>query len=252
VESRVQSDAVFAVTATPSAAPDQLFPLGTVEPWSGLGPKQLLDVFLSAVLLVGLAPVIAVVALAIKLDTRGPVFYRGRRVGFRGEEFDMLKFRKMSDGAGGPRLTSAGDERLTRCGRFLAATKLDELPQLWHVLTGRMSLVGPRPEDPLFAAAHAAEYQEILKVKPGITGLSQLEFVRETKILGASDTIATYLNLLLPAKVELDLLYVRNRSFLTDLSILAWTVVAVILRRDLSVDRASGRIRRSPTPGIAS
>jgi lipopolysaccharide/colanic/teichoic acid biosynthesis glycosyltransferase len=160
----------------------------------------------------------------------------------------MLKFRKMADGCGGPPLTTTDDARLTRCGRILAATKLDELPQLWHVLKGEMSLVGPRPEDPDFVAVHKPAYRQILEVKPGITGLSQLAFVREMKVLDPEDRIASYLTRLLPAKVQLDLLYARSRSVRMDLRIIAWTAVAVLLRRDVAVDRTTGRLglRRRP------
>ncbi len=251
-------DGALAISAeAPSAVTsDRLFPLVPAELASRVGAKRLLDVAVAVLLLVALAPVIAVVALAIKLDSRGPILYRCRRVGFRGEELEMLKFRKMADGAAGPGLTAANDLRLTRCGRFLAATKLDELPQLWHVLEGEMSLVGPRPEDPEFAAVHLADYESIVKVKPGITGLSQLAFARETTILDPEDTISGYLSRLLPAKVQLDLLYARNRSFRMDLWILAWTAVAVVFRRDVAVNRGSGHLglrrRARPNPSLPS
>jgi lipopolysaccharide/colanic/teichoic acid biosynthesis glycosyltransferase len=206
--------------------------------------KRLVDFVLAAFLLVLLAPVMALVAAAIKLDSPGPIFYRCRRVGFFGDELEMLKFRKMSDGAEGPRLTSADDPRLTRVGRLLTATKLDELPQLWHVLAGEMSLIGPRPEDPHFVAVHVAEYAEIVTVKPGITGLSQLAFVREAEILAADDTVDGYVGRLLPAKVQLDLLYARNRTLPMDLWILVWTAIALVLRWAVAVNRDSGRLSR--------
>jgi lipopolysaccharide/colanic/teichoic acid biosynthesis glycosyltransferase len=109
------------------------------------GVKRALDFVLAGVLLVLLAVPIVLLALAIRLDSPGPAFFRCRRIGFRGREFRMFKFRKMHDDASGPALTAKGDARFTRLGRFLAETKLDELPQLWNVLTGEMSLVGPRP-----------------------------------------------------------------------------------------------------------
>jgi lipopolysaccharide/colanic/teichoic acid biosynthesis glycosyltransferase len=211
--------------------------------------KRLLDLALAIPLCVAVVPLFAVIALAIKLDSRGPVFYRCRRVGFRGRPLAMLKFRKMADGVSGPALTSADDSRFTRCGRLLAATKLDELPQLWHVLTGEMSLVGPRPEDPEFVELHKIEYAEILQTQPGITGLCQLAFARETKLLNSEDRVTSYIGQLLPAKVRIDLLYARRRSMRMDLRILVWTAVAVLLRQEVAVDRASGRLtlrRRKP------
>jgi len=213
--------------------------------------KRVLDFSIALVLLVVLVPLIVAVAVAIKLDSRGPVFYRCRRVGFRGSELRMLKFRKMSNGASGLALTTAGDARLTRCGRILAATKLDELPQLWHVFKGEMSLVGPRPEDPDFVALYPSEYETILDVKPGMTGLCQLAFVGESKLLDPDNAIATYVERLLPAKVELDLLYARRRSLRMDIGILIWTALALLLRQDLAVSRASGRLSRR-RPDVAT
>jgi lipopolysaccharide/colanic/teichoic acid biosynthesis glycosyltransferase len=211
---------------------------------------RLLDVGLALSLLVLTFPVIAILAVMIKLDSRGPVFYRCRRVGYRGRAFEMLKLRKMVDGASGPALTTATDARLTRCGRMLAATKLDELPQLWHVLTGQMSLVGPRPEDPAFVSLFREQYREICGVKPGITGLCQLAFKNEGAILEADEREATYVGRLLPAKVQIDLLYARNKTILMDLRVLFWTAVGVGLRKDIAVHRGSGRmnIRRRPRP----
>lgn len=237
-----------ALAATASALTDDLIQFRA--PSRRFGTKRIFDVALSVLLLVVLAPLIVVVAVAVKLDSRGPLFFRCRRVGFRGRDIDMLKFRKMQDGATGPRLTTAGDGRLTRCGRVLAATKLDELPQLWHVLIGEMSLVGPRPEDAAFVGLHVAEYEEIVQVRPGLTGLSQLAFACEAKLLDSDDAIPSYVNRLLPAKVQLDLLYARNRTLRMDLSILAWTVIAVVLRQDVAVNRVSGdlTLRRRPRP----
>jgi lipopolysaccharide/colanic/teichoic acid biosynthesis glycosyltransferase len=210
--------------------------------------KRGLDVVLAAMLLVLLALPIAVLALAIRLDSRGPSFYRCRRIGFRGREFRMLKFRKMHDDAAGPALTANGDARFTRIGRFLAETKLDELPQLWNVLKGEMSLVGPRPEDPGFVAEQAGAYQRILEVRPGITGLCQLAFAKESEILDPDDSLRHYLASILPQKVAMDVLYAERCSLLMDLRILGWTVAAVMLRRPVAVHRDSGRmnVRRRP------
>ena len=147
----------------------------------------------------------------------------------------MLKFRKMQRGASGVALTTANDERFTRTGRFLARTKLDEVPQLWNVLRGDMSLVGPRPEDPEFVERFRDDYAEILGAKPGITGLSQLAFAKESEIIDVDDPVQDYVSRLLPQKIALDRYYARHRSLLLDVKILYWTAAAVILRRNVAV-----------------
>jgi len=211
--------------------------------------QRLLDVLVGAVALVLLLPVFALAALAIKLESRGPVFYSCRRVGVGGREFSMLKFRKMRTGVAGGPLTAVDDERFTRMGRLLAKTKLDEIPQFWNVLTGSMSLVGPRPEDPVFVERQRAVFEQVLRVRPGITGLSQLAFAREMEILDPDDRIGDYVRRLLPQKVGLDQLYVQQRSPLMNLRILWWTMVAVVCKRDVAVDRATAAVRGlRPTP----
>jgi len=219
------------------------------------GPgKRLFEAVIAFFLLLALAPVMVLLTLAIKLDTRGPVFYRARRVGLGGREFAMLKFRKMHDNAAGPLLTCAADERFTRVGSFLARTKLDELPQLWNVIRGDMSLVGPRPEDPSFVALHPHHFGEIMRAKPGMTGLSQLAFAREGRLLDAPDRVDRYLESLLPQKIAIDRLYVAHRSMTMDLRILAWTAITLFSGIEVSVDRRSGRLssRRRPDAGSAS
>ena len=215
--------------------------------------KRLLDVFAASALLLVLLPLILIVAVAIKLDSRGPAFYRCRRIGFRGREFGMLKFRKMTDDAAGGALTAPDDDRFTRLGRLLAKTKLDEIPQLWNVLKGEMSLVGPRPEDPGFVELRPGEYADILEVKPGITGLSQLAFARESEILDPNDRHGHYVNKLLPAKARIDRLYASRRSLWMDLRILFWTAATVLLRLNVAVHRETGRLtRRRPRVALES
>ena len=211
------------------------------------GLKRALDIIAAATLLVVLSPVIVLLAVAIKLESRGPVFYRCRRVGRYGADLEMLKFRKMVDGATGPALASTDDERFTRLGGFLARTKLDEVPQLWNVLMGQMSLVGPRPEDPGFIALHREAYEQILSVRPGITGYCQLAFARESEILDSNDREKHYVEQILPQKVRLDCLYAARPSFTVDLKILWWTALAVVLSRDVAVHRETGKLgRRAP------
>jgi lipopolysaccharide/colanic/teichoic acid biosynthesis glycosyltransferase len=204
--------------------------------------KRVVDIVLALTLFVLLAPCYLLVAVAIKLDSPGPVLYRCERVGFRGRRFAMLKFRKMHCDASGPALTLAADERFTRMGYLLAHSKLDELPQLWNVVRGDMSLVGPRPEDPAFVAAYQDLFDEILSVRPGLTGLAQLAFVRESRLLGTADPERRYVEWLLPSKVEIDRLYVAERTMLMDLRVLVWTGAAVVLKREVSVHRRTGAL----------
>jgi lipopolysaccharide/colanic/teichoic acid biosynthesis glycosyltransferase len=214
--------------------------------------KRALDIVVALLALVVLLPLLAAVALLVKLESRGPLLYGCRRGGPGGREILVLKFRKMRHGCSGGALTVADDERFTRIGSFLAATRLDELPQLWNVLRGDMSLVGPRPEDPTFVALRQADFERILRVRPGITGLSQLAFARERDILDAADPIGHYAARILPQKIGLDTVYMSQRTLAMDLRIVLWTVVAVVLRRDVSVERGTGRLglrRRAPDRG---
>ena len=224
-------------------------------PLDDVAVKRLLDIAGATILLVLLAPVIAVTALAIALDSRGTIFFRCRRVGLRGREFQMLKFRKMRAGASGAALTVSADTRFTRVGRFLARSKLDEIPQLWNVLKGEMSFVGPRPEDPSFVALRRDDYATILTVKPGMTGLCQLAFAKESNILDPADPVGDYVRRLLPQKTALDRFYAERRRLGMDLRLLCWTAVAVLLRRDVAVHRGTGKLGRRvrpPTPHAAT
>jgi lipopolysaccharide/colanic/teichoic acid biosynthesis glycosyltransferase len=204
--------------------------------------RRALDVTVSLAVLFVTLPLALAIAVAIKGDSRGSVFYGCRRIGYRGEPFTMLKFRKMRESASGPAITAQCDVRFTRVGRVLARTKLDELPQLLNVLRGDMSLVGPRPEDASFVALHTDAYEAILSVRPGITGLSQLAFAKESDVLGDDDPIEVYIGRVLPQKVQIDWLYARSRSLATDLRILVWTALAVVLRQDVSVNRVTGAL----------
>ena len=217
--------------------------------------KRLLDLAVAALLLACLLPLVLLVAVALKVSSRGPVFFRSRRVGFLGEEMTMLKFRKMHEGASGVPLTASDDARFTRIGRLLAKSKIDEIPQLWNVLRGQMSLVGPRPEDAGFVKLRREDYAEILTVKPGITGLCQLAFAKEGEILDPARSVEDYVSRLLPQKIALDRLYVQRRSMAMDLRILAWTAFPVLLRRDVTVHRSTGKLtlrRRPKTQAVPS
>jgi lipopolysaccharide/colanic/teichoic acid biosynthesis glycosyltransferase len=204
--------------------------------------KRMFDVVVAGLALAVLAPLLALIALLIVVDSPGPVFYRAHRVGFRGRPLRMLKFRKMRADASGASLTIAYDARLTRIGAWLARTKLDELPQLWHVLRGEMSMVGPRPESPSFVDRYRAEYGLILSVRPGIAGYTQLAFAREGTILDPYDPERHYVSGLLPQKVALDRLYAGRASLRRDIWILGATILTLVFRQPLAVDRTTGAV----------
>lgn len=216
--------------------------LGQISDALQAAVKRAVDITVSTVLLAIALPLIAIVSLLVVLDSRGPVFYRAARVGRRGRELRMLKFRKMHHNASGAPLTMSEDARFTRIGRLLARTKIDELPQLWHVLRGEMSLIGPRPEDPGFVAERPDDYDEILRVRPGITGLSQIAFAEESEILCKVDPLSHYRSRIFPQKIRLDRMYSASPSIAMDLRILFWTCAAVLLRRQVAVHRETGRM----------
>jgi len=198
--------------------------------------KRALDLVISIPGLLLLSPLLLVLALWVKLDSRGPVLYRGKRVGQDGRPFLMYKFRTMVVGAEkrGPAVTYRDDPRITGAGRFLRRAKLDELPQLLNVLRGEMSLVGPRPEDPSYVAFYTPEQRLALSVKPGITGPTQLEYRDEASMLQGEGVDEEYVTRLMPEKLKLDLEYVRDRSLLLDLKIL-WRTATTMLFGDHSV-----------------
>jgi lipopolysaccharide/colanic/teichoic acid biosynthesis glycosyltransferase len=210
----------------------------------GAAAIRMFDIVVAAVLLLVLLPLVVVVAIAVRIESPGPAFFRCERVGYRGRPLRMLKLRKMNDRALGVALTTGQDVRLTRLGGRLAKLKIDEIPQLLHVLRGTMSLVGPRPEVAEFVGLHRDSYEEILSVRPGITGLSQIAFVDECRILDPDDPVSHYVNRILPQKVGLDELYVRRRSVAFNLRILYWTAVTVVVRRPVAVHRDSMNLRK--------
>jgi len=192
--------------------------------------KRALDLVISIPGLILLSPLLLLLALWIKLDSRGPVLYRGKRVGIHGWPFLMYKFRTMVMGAEqrGPAVTYRDDPRITKAGRFLRRAKLDELPQLLNVIRGEMSLVGPRPEDPSYVALYTSEQRQVVTVKPGITGPTQLEYRDEASMLHGESVDEEYVTRIMPEKLKLDLEYVRTRSLLLDLKIL-WRTATTLL-----------------------
>lgn len=189
--------------------------------------KRLFDLVLATLMITLVWPVLLVTAVLIKLDTAGPVFFRGIRVGRHGKPFRIFKFRTMvvnADKLGGPS-TAADDRRITRMGRLVRRFNLDELPQLFNVLVGDMSLVGPRPEVPQYVALFTEEEKQILGVRPGITDWATLWIGNEGKWLeGSEDPERVYMEKLWPEKHRLQLEYVRRQSLWVDCQIMLKTL----------------------------
>ena len=200
---------------------------------SSLAIKRAFDLLVTFAVLPLALPLLAVIAIWVRLDSPGPALFRQERVGRGGRLFRIHKFRTMGeDDTAGPQLTVAGDARITRAGRWLRSTKLDELPQLIDVLRGDMSLVGPRPEVPRFMALYPDQVrQKILSVRPGITDQAAIEFRDEGRLLAAADDAeAFYVEAIMPRKQRYYLEYVAQRSLSGDLLIL-WRTLRVLLRR---------------------
>jgi lipopolysaccharide/colanic/teichoic acid biosynthesis glycosyltransferase len=190
--------------------------------------KRAFDFLASGVGLVVLSPVFLMIALAVRLNSQGPVFYSARRIGRHGEEFRQYKFRSMIAGADqtGPALTSAYDDRITSVGRYLRRTKLDELPQLLNVLRGDMSLVGPRPEDPRYVALYTPAQRAILQYRPGITSIASLMYRQEEQLLSGPNWEQMYIDELIPIKLALDLEYAQRATLWSDIKLILRTIVA--------------------------
>ncbi len=195
--------------------------------------KRIFDIVFSVLGLALLSPLMLAVAVAVRLSSAGPALYRGRRVGLNGRLFYVLKFRTMlvnADRVGGS-CTADGDVRITRVGKSLRKTKLDELPQLLNVLTGEMSFVGPRPELEEFTQSYDARERQVLNVKPGITDLATLWDSDEGSVLaGEPDPERAYREKILPTKLRLQLEYVERASFLLDFRIVIQTIAVVCKR----------------------
>ena len=173
--------------------------------WGPSPARRLLDVAVAVLALLVLAPLLLAVAAAVRLSSPGPALFRQVRLGQGARPFVLLKFRSMRVAGGGPQITVADDPRTNRLGRVLRATSIDELPQLWHVLRGQMTLVGPRPETPELAARYPVGCRWVLQCRPGLTGPAQL-LLRDNRVLdpAAADPELDYLARLVPARVRLD------------------------------------------------
>ena len=198
--------------------------------------KRAFDIVVALVGLVFFSPLVLIIAVFIKLDSPGPVFYRAPRVGKGGRPFRMYKFRTMVADADkiGPAITVDKDPRITRIGARLRRSRLDEIPQLINVLRGEMSMVGPRPEAPYYVEKYSPEQREVLMVKPGMTAPAQIAFRHEEEALSNAETLEDeYMSVILPPKLAMDLQYIEQQSLSLDLKILfqtAWVLLADRLR----------------------
>jgi lipopolysaccharide/colanic/teichoic acid biosynthesis glycosyltransferase len=196
--------------------------------------KRSFDILASLLFCVLLSPLLTAAALLVALGSRGPILFRQQRIGRHFRPFFIYKFRSMvvdAPGRGG-QITVGDDPRITRVGRLLRRTKLDELPQLFNVLRGDMSLVGPRPEVPKYVEMFRDDYEVILQVRPGVTDLASLRYRDEATLLAtAADPEAEYIGRVLPQKIALAKQYVAQRSLLFDLKIVTQTAVTLLCDR---------------------
>jgi lipopolysaccharide/colanic/teichoic acid biosynthesis glycosyltransferase len=193
--------------------------------------KRLFDIFFSLIGLLFLSPLFVVVALLIKLGSEGSVFFRQERIGKNFESFRIYKFRTMAVGADkmGPLITVGGDERVTKIGKFLRKYKIDELPQLFNVLKGEMSFVGPRPEVNKYVQLFKSDYNKLLKMRPGITDPASIQYSDEETNLSLSKSWEEdYIKRILPEKIKLSLHYLDNHNFITDLKLILITVLKTL------------------------
>ena len=235
--------------------------------------KRVFDVVFSGLGLLVLSPLLFVLACVVKCSDGGPVLFLQERVGFAGRPFRILKFRSMVPNAHrmGPGITKDGDPRITRIGRFLRKTKLDELPQLWNVFRGDMSFVGPRPEVPVYVEKYTPEQRKILTLKPGITDLASLEFRNEEELLSGAlepwgpeggpvrrspeEMERFYVSFCVPRKIELNLLYAARASVWEDLKLMVRTLWVLAVRRaqpaaPAAVGQRPGVANAGPPPGL--
>lgn len=193
--------------------------------------KRAFDVIVSLLVILIALPLWLAVAMAIKLDSPGPVFHRTQRIGKDDHPFTLYKFRTMVPDAPnrGPGITRDNDPRLTRVGRTLRKLKIDEMPQLINVLKGQMSIVGPRPEDPRYVAHYTPEQRRVLSVRPGMASPAFIKYRHEEELLAAAgdDWERVYLTRILPDKLQMDLEYIEQQSFLFDLAVLAQAALSL-------------------------
>lgn len=193
--------------------------------------KRIFDIVVSFIGLFILLPIFLVIAIVIKLNSKGPVFFRQVRVGKGGKEFRIFKFRTMVVDAEkkGMQITVDGDNRITKPGKFLRKSKMDELPQLINVLIGDMSFVGPRPEVPKYVEMYDKNQRSILKIRPGITDIASIEYRDENFLLAKSvDPEQTYIRDIMPKKIELNVIYIKKLSVIRDIKLIFKTICAIL------------------------
>jgi lipopolysaccharide/colanic/teichoic acid biosynthesis glycosyltransferase len=194
--------------------------------------KRIFDLSVSVILLVLFAPFYLLIVLLIKLDSSGPVHYKALRVGKNGRLFKLFKFRtmKVNSSNSGPAITQKSDPRITRVGKVLREIKVDEIPQLWNVIRGDMSLVGPRPEDPRYVEKYDEEQRKVLLVKPGLSSPASIEYRHEEKLLStqAENLEDYYIRQVMPKKLKIDLDYVENQSLIRDVAICFKTAYTIL------------------------
>jgi len=197
--------------------------------------KRLFDIICSLFGLISISPIFLVVPILIKLDSKGPVFFKQWRIGKDGKQFKVYKFRTMLQDADkvGSLITAGNDQRITRIGKLLRRYEIDELPTLINVLKGDMSIVGPRPEVPKYLKHYNRKYREVLSVRPGITDLGTMKFRDEAKYLNGQNHGEIYEKEILPQKLDLYLEYVHNNSFFFDLKIILKTIVLILKQRKI-------------------
>jgi lipopolysaccharide/colanic/teichoic acid biosynthesis glycosyltransferase len=199
--------------------------------------KRLFDLIIACASLIALSPAFLIVGLLIKADSSGPILYKGTRIGKDGIPFKMYKFRTMVVNADqiGVALTRSQDPRVTQVGRILRKWKIDEFPQLLNILRGEMSVVGPRPESPDYVRYYTPEQRQVLRVKPGMTGLTQVRYRHEEIMLShCLDLEADYIEKLMPQKLALDLEYIKNQSLLLDVKLIVQTFSCLFQSDDLA------------------
>lgn len=191
---------------------------------------RILDRLIALIGFIILSPIFMIVALLVWLEDRGPVFFKQTRVGLKGKPFRLLKFRTMKVQNSGPALTVGADNRITKTGRFLRKSKLDELPQLLNVIKGDMVFVGPRPEVEAFVKLYSADQQQVLNLTPGITDVASLKYFDESERLAeAKDPHQHYVQTIMPDKIRLNLLYAKTRkNFLTDTKVIVYTLARAV------------------------
>lgn len=192
--------------------------------------KRLFDILFSLLLIIVLLPVFMVIAILVKIDSKGPVYYLQTRVGKGGTDFKLFKYRTMFVDSDKKGLLTVGhkDNRITKTGYYLRKYKVDELPQLFNVLKGDMSVVGPRPEVRKYVDLYNERQQKVISVQPGITDFASIEFVKENELLkNAEDPEQLYIKEIMPAKLNLNLKYIENRHFFKDLKIILLTIKAI-------------------------